>query len=694
MRNNKFRGFLIILSSLLVFANYSVFSQNIQIDNFENYANKDSLSTKWKAFGFSTLDYGVVHDTNNNAPIGTRYFSYTYSGNSQTTWGGAIEKTDLANNPLDFSSTKAGLQFFLKGDGTDNVIYVRLSNGASNWSSNKISLTDTTWHEVYIPYVADTANGFSNGNMTTTDLMNDLKNVTDFRVYIDHPKIDETPYTIYFDEFYSAQHFPPKDGIKLEDFESYPDNDALKAAWQFFGYSTLDYNVKKDPANAQTGFKYIDYMYVGDNQTTWGGAMRTRNFTPVDLSNIKAGIQFWLKGDGSDNNFSFRFYSGLEMWSSAGYPLKDTTWHLITIPFKVDSTSGLRYIGNNPDNPMFTSDIGTESQLKTDLANVTELRFYVRNPTIDFVHKILYIDGIYAVNEFPPLPPVSVDNFESYSSSSDLNTTWQSFGVNLTLTTSQDSIKEGSKAAVISYKGDPTAQNSLIRKNNIIPGLNFSELSGGLQFWLKGDGTNNTIDIRVFNGSEMWASNPISLNSTDWRHIGIPFTVDSTDGFRYLGNDPQNPSWSSNIGTNAQLKGDLANIDQIFVELRSQEQSSTTTSFVVDNIEGVDKLAEDIFTSVDSKVNSKVPKKYNLSQNYPNPFNPSTTIRYELPSSGLVTLQVYNLLGQKVAELVNGRQTAGIHEVNFDASKLSSGVYFYTIKANGFVSTRKMLLLK
>jgi hypothetical protein len=89
--------------------------------------------------------------------------------------------------------------------------------------------------------------------------------------------------------------------------------------------------VLSDPLNAQSGFKYIDYVYVGDNQTTWGGAMRPRNFTPVDISS-KKGIQFYLRGDGSPNNFSFRFYSGNEMWSSYNMPLSDTTWHLIKIP--------------------------------------------------------------------------------------------------------------------------------------------------------------------------------------------------------------------------------------------------------------------------------------------------------------------------------------------------------------------------
>jgi hypothetical protein len=88
------------------------------------------------------------------------------------------------------------------------------------------------------------------------------------------------------------------------------------------------------------------------------------------------------------------------------------------------------------------------------------------------------------------------------------------------------------------------------------------------------------------------------------------------------------------------------------------------------------------------------PKQVSLEQNFPNPFNPSTTIKYELPSGSHVTLSVYDMLGREVSVLVNERRDAGVHEVKFDASGLSSGVYFYRLTAGSFVQTRKLLLLR
>jgi hypothetical protein len=88
------------------------------------------------------------------------------------------------------------------------------------------------------------------------------------------------------------------------------------------------------------------------------------------------------------------------------------------------------------------------------------------------------------------------------------------------------------------------------------------------------------------------------------------------------------------------------------------------------------------------------PDGYDLEQNYPNPFNGSTEFGFRIAESTWVKLRVYDLLGREVAVLVNERKQAGVHEVSFDASRLSSGPYFYRMDAGIFSQTRKLLLVR
>ena len=94
------------------------------------------------------------------------------------------------------------------------------------------------------------------------------------------------------------------------------------------------------------------------------------------------------------------------------------------------------------------------------------------------------------------------------------------------------------------------------------------------------------------------------------------------------------------------------------------------------------------------KMDLNLPDSYKLFQNYTNPFNPSTIIKYDIPDESNVTLKVFDVLGREIATLVNKEQKAGYYEVEFEASNLSSGIYFYRIHVGGFVDTKKMLLLR
>jgi hypothetical protein len=103
--------------------------------------------------------------------------------------------------------------------------------------------------------------------------------------------------------------------------------------------------------------------------------------------------------------------------------------------------------------------------------------------------------------------------------------------------------------------------------------------------------------------------------------------------------------------------------------------------------------SENLITGIEP-IGSTTPEKFTLGQNYPNPFNPVTNINFSIPKAGNVKLIVFDALGRQVAELVNGVYSAGNYKVDYDASTLSTGVYFYKIEAEGFTDIKKMMLIK
>jgi hypothetical protein len=128
------------------------------------------------------------------------------------------------------------------------------------------------------------------------------------------------------------------------------------------------------------------------------------------------------------------------------------------------------------------------------------------------------------------------------------------------------------------------------------------------------------------------------------------------------------------------------NDNEIFIMIRNPNNGTigisdlwlkeTGTSFKVENIQ------------------QEIPSDFALEQNYPNPFNPQTTIRYHLPQDSDVRVTVFDLLGREIATLVNGYMTAGVHNINFNASSLASGIYLYRIEAGSYSKVKRMLLIK
>ena len=112
------------------------------------------------------------------------------------------------------------------------------------------------------------------------------------------------------------------------------------------------------------------------------------------------------------------------------------------------------------------------------------------------------------------------------------------------------------------------------------------------------------------------------------------------------------------------------------------------------NVESTPTSAVEAGIVVSNEESTEMPEQISLSQNYPNPFNPVTRITFDLPNSGFTTLKVYDMLGRKVADLVSRNMMSGEHTVNFDASKLSSGIYIYQLKMGDVSLTKRMTLIK
>jgi endo-1,4-beta-xylanase len=134
----------------------------------------------------------------------------------------------------------------------------------------------------------------------------------------------------------------------------------------------------------------------------------------------------------------------------------------------------------------------------------------------------------------------------------------------------------------------------------------------------------------------------------------------------------------------------------------AQDAFTKNYSYVTSAADGLIKANDTLSTAINSLVDistdiknaNDLPVDFKLYQNYPNPFNPVTQIEYSIPKEGFISLKVYNLIGEEVATLFEGNSNAGKHIVNFDGSNLSSGIYLYQLKANNFVQTKKLALIK
>jgi hypothetical protein len=200
-----------------------------------------------------------------------------------------------------------------------------------------------------------------------------------------------------------------------------------------------------------------------------------------------------------------------------------------------------------------------------------------------------------------------------------------------------------------------------------------------------GDGTDRTTD-----GGVTWSTSPAQVPGTAFGSAGV--NLPPGRWYFISGNEVYK---TFDQGNNFNLDYSQANVYQhIAMKVVRVGVNDWICGYAVGDNGTITKYIE-LYTVTDVKTSAGIlPSEYSLMQNYPNPFNPSTVIEYSIPQSGFVTLEIYNLLGEKVASLVNGMQEAGRYEVNFDASSFASGIYFYNLKSGSFNSVKKMLLMK
>jgi Secretion system C-terminal sorting domain len=158
------------------------------------------------------------------------------------------------------------------------------------------------------------------------------------------------------------------------------------------------------------------------------------------------------------------------------------------------------------------------------------------------------------------------------------------------------------------------------------------------------------------------------------------------------GPGPGQRYWSMGCGPFNFAPGDTQEIVIAIIAARGTDNLNSVTE-LKNKAEFVKQFYKDeVFPSFKQTYN--IPNQFRLYQNYPNPFNASTTIRFSTPIDAIIKINIYDILGRKVKTLLNEQRNAGAYEVNFNAARFSSGVYFYRIEAWGFIQTKKMILLK
>lgn len=455
----------------------------------------------------------------------------------------------------------------------------------------------------------------------------------------------------------------------------------------------IDFDIRMDTTITKNAFSI---QPVINGKFTWENNNKRMIFTPTPryssnteyTVNISASATS-LYGVAVSNPVTFSFTTRTKLNLVSAYPTSSsqkvsTTAQFIyqfDAPISMSSLSG---------NVLFTNEAGTNVSVFLNQSALAQgsIIFEPQSPLIaNSIYKVSIKEGLKDIDqldfgenvdyEFTTDPEVYVsgtiiDPFNAIGEWKDPDWSGSTTGTDPELTTFTivtDRKVSGNTAGKITYVF--TGNNGVCRTfNNARPNVG-SSTNNKVGFWIFGDNSKNLLEYWFYYNTTTNVIVPVdTINWTGWKIVYVPLSQVTGSG------------------------------DRLFhsIVIRQTPNGSKTGALYIDDKQS--NIVTDIVTSTDNIDYEKfLPKEFSLEQNYPNPFNPVTNIRYTIPSNknslaSNVTLKIYDVIGNEIATLVNETKDAGIYEVMFDASALSSGVYFYTLRSGEFLSSKKMVLLK
>lgn len=321
--------------------------------------------------------------------------------------------------------------------------------------------------------------------------------------------------------------------------------------------------------------------------------------------------------------------------------------------------------------------------------------------TPDRVYKSTDMGLNWTVSSFNPVGGTSGSNYVAFSDANN--------GVVVALDGSLATTTDGGATwAVVSGTAFRFATNVPLFNGFIAvgsAGVISASSDGGATWTPMTSGTTNTLYVVEATTNNAWAA---GNSGTILKLSGNPVPVELTSFAASVVGKNVTLNWATatetnNRGFEVQRRSSTGDfIAMAFVEGHGTTQQVQAYTYSDKNVESgkysyrlkqVDLNGSFKYSNL-VEVDVKVPNKFELSQNYPNPFNPTTTISYEIAKETIVSLKVYDVIGNEIATLVNETKPAGSYQVVFDAANLSNGVYFYKIQAGNFTATKKLILMK